>query len=428
MDRLRRAWPVALGLFVLAGATGVLYRLGLTYGWTAGLDLVNIRHAHSHLMYFGWVTPLLFALVAAHLPTLTGRALPRSMRGVLIACFGAALVSYPLFLAFGYTPVALGSARMPLAVIGSSLNIVGWYGFVWIYARMTRGVPRTAPLVLWDIALTFLVLATLGAWGLALLKPLGIESATWASALTHIFLDLFSEGWLVLGVLGLAYAALDAPPRWSARGVHWSLYLLLVGLPVTFALGMARSLVPPGLMTVARLGSVAVGLGLLVQAVLLGRRLTRAERWLWGVPLALLAMKALAQLGAGILPDVWWGSQHGLRIFYLHLMLLGVVSLGLVAAATRVWGEDATRGRSLFYGAVLLLLASLVPLTPLWPVAWVGRWAYVLAVAIAPLPVGAALVMLWHGARRSPPRSPSTTQCSITAVGTQQATPEAIPV
>lgn len=58
-------WFSALGVFVLAGLTGAFMRFGLIYGFPWGLQYANIRHAHSHTMYFGWVTPALMALIAA---------------------------------------------------------------------------------------------------------------------------------------------------------------------------------------------------------------------------------------------------------------------------------------------------------------------------------------------------------------------------
>lgn len=391
---LPRAWRAALSAFVVAALTGLLYRTGLTYGVTLGFDLVHIRHAHSHLMYFGWATPALFALMAAALPRLTGRPAPRGLAGVLTACFGAALVAYPLFLLFGYTPVAVGPARMPLAVIGSTLNMFGWWGFTLLYARWTRGVERGPALLLWDLALTMLVLATLGAGGLALLKPLGIEDPTWASALTHIFLDLFSEGWFVLAVLGLAHAVLrPAPSRWTA----WSLYALGAGVPVLFALGMPSALVPPGLKLLARAGGTLVGLGLLAQTAVLARAaLGRGAglRWRWLVPLAFLAMKAAGQLGISLAPGAWWSGLPGLRILYLHLMLLGFVTLGAAAAARAAWGPAAGRGHALFYAAVTAVLLTLVPLSSLWPAPWGGRWTFVLATWTAAAPILAALVLL----------------------------------
>ena len=38
--------------FTIAAATGAFFRFGAAYGISAGLDLTNVRHAHTHLMHF----------------------------------------------------------------------------------------------------------------------------------------------------------------------------------------------------------------------------------------------------------------------------------------------------------------------------------------------------------------------------------------
>jgi len=396
--RLTWVWWSALAVFVLAGSTGALYRMGLAHGWTAGFDLTNIRHAHSHLMYFGWVTPLLFALIARGLHGGMNVELPARMNRVLAGCFAAAMLSYPLFLLFGYTPVAIGEKRLPIAVIGSTLNMGAWYAFVVWYVRASRGIRRTQGHLLWDVALTFLILATIGAGGLALLKPLGIQSDVWTSALTHVFLDFFSEGWFVLAVLGLAHYALLGGGR---TGGHWSIYLLCIGLPFTFALGMPSVLVPSGLAIVARVAGILVAIGLLANVTQLWPAATDERRWVWCIPLLMLALKAVGQLVSGLLPGIWWADLHGMRILYLHLMLLGFVSLGLVAAAEYVWGRTVTRGAVWFYAAVCAVLTSLVPLSPLWPIALSGRWAFDIAAWLSFAPVSAAIALIIRG---YPPR------------------------
>ena len=377
--------------FVLAGLTGVLYRFILANGFDTGLELTNIRHAHSHVMYFGWATPALFTLIGRHVLRQRGEPTPRSLQWILAGSFAAALSAWPLFMAFGYTPVQIGSARMPIAVISSTLNMVAWYAFVVFYVRRTRGRERDRPLQLWDVALTFLVLATLGAGGLALLKPLGIEDPAFASALTHVFLDFFSEGWFVLGVLGLAAAELN-PPGMSHR--RWTIYLLSAGLPMTFALGMPSVLVPPLLKIFAGIGGVLVGAGLLGVLWEIHRE-TRPGQigWLWYIPLGFLAVKALGQLAVSALPAIDWSSMHGLRVLYLHTMLLGFVTLGLVAASRRVWIPRSRLAVPAMFGGVLLVMLSLVMLTPLLPSPWspykIAAWLSVLPV------IGAA--WLWMG-------------------------------
>ena len=421
----RWLWRGALGCLILAGLTGVLFRFGLSYGFTLGFNLGNVRHAHSHLMYLGWVTPALFALIARQLPAFTGQPFSRAAKGVIGATLGGALAAYPLFMAFGYTSVALGEARVPPAAVAAGLNMLVWYGFVGLYVRARRGRTLTRALLFWDLALAFLVLALIGAWGLSMLKPLGIDDPVWSTALTHLFLDLFSEGWFVLGVLGLAYATLK--PAAHTAG-HWSLWLVCAGLPVTFALGMPASLVPSSLKVLARLGSLLVAAGLLVNVWILwgaiekggvgergrgregkGKRFALPQaihaflprslspslpRVLWRIPLVLLGAKLVVQLVLGLWPGVWWAELHTLRVLYLHLMLLGFVTLGLVAGATYVWGRAATRGRLWLYVAVLLVIVSLLPMTPAWPPVWHGSWTLIAAAWIALTPVVAAVWML----------------------------------
>lgn len=62
-----------------------------------------------------------------------------------------------------------------------------------------------------------------------------------------------------------------------------------------------------------------------------------------------------------------------------------------------------TRGRRAFATSAAALLLSIVPLTPVWPAAWQGRWAFVAAALLA---LGPALVALRMLAAR-PPRSDS---------------------
>ena len=120
-------------------------------------------------------------------------------------------------------------------------------------------------------------------------------------------------------------------------------------------------------------------------------------RGLWPIPLVLLWTKLVVQLILSLWPGVWWAELHSLRVFYLHVMLLGFVTLGLVAAATHVWGCAATRGRLWLYVTVLFVIVSLLPLTPVWPMAWRSSWILDAAAWIALTPVIAAVGMLLRG-------------------------------
>ncbi len=391
---LERAWRASLVVFALAGLTGALFRWVVAQGWATGLHPVNVRHAHSHLMYFGWATPALMALVAAHVEQATGRRM-RGVGAVLAAVFGLALLAYPPFLLWGYAPAVLGGTRLPLSVMAAGFNVLGWYGFVILYAHARRqgfGGPAAQR---FDLALGLLVLATLGAWGLALSQPLGVATEALSAALTHLFLDVFGEGWFVVGVLALAYAAAETG---GARSLsHHPLFAVAAGVPFTFALAMPAGLVPPLWKGLAGVGSGLVGAALLATVVMLWPRLRSG---LWRVALALLAVKAVGQIAVALVPGVHWAALAGLRVLYLHLMLLGFVTLGLAAAA-RGAGLP-THGASGLAALVGVLLATLVPLTGFWPAALGGAWVFIAAALAALGPPLAALFMATGGARVAP--------------------------
>jgi hypothetical protein len=390
---LRWGWIAALGLFVLAGLTGSLYRFGLLHGLPADLQLANVRHAHSHLMYYGWVTPALMSLIASYLlRDLTDKQARRVWRRRFGLVIGLTLVlavlAYIPFLLYGYGLAAVGTAQLPPAVIASFFNLIGWYAFILFYWRLTRGQARRPAWRLWDLALGFLLLASLGGWGLALARPLQINNPALLSGFTHFFLDLYSYGWFVLALLGLMVA--KAPQISGQRLAPWAEGLLLMGLPVIFLLSMPAGLLPPAVRVVAGLGGILVAGGLWLFLWLLWPQLGSA----WRVPLFFMGLSGLALVSVSLPGVADWAAAMGLRISYLHWLLLGSISLGLWAAAADLWGKEAVRGHFTFTLAVLLLILSLIPLTRLWPLAWGGRWTVELAAWVSLGPTLVALMMI----------------------------------
>lgn len=389
---LQRVWFAALACFVLAGATGSLMRFGLLSGFPAGLQLLNVRHAHSHLMYFGWVTPALMALIASRLPAPPSRRLT----GLLAAIIAAALAAYVSFLFTGYRPVAIGESSLPASTVLAGLNVLLWYGFVASYRRATRGLPRYPWLRYWDAALGFLVLASLGAWGLALANVVGLDEPLWSLALTHLFLDLFADGWFVLALLGLAYAAL--PEAAAHRAAPWGETMLIAGLPLTFLLSLPAGSLPVAVRWVVGAAALLVGAGLLANLWALAP-VAWAKGRQWLVPLAFLALKAVAEMTMSVPAGAAWAGSMALRIPYLHWLLLGFVTLGLAAAAEQRWGRAAVFARPWLVATVILLELSLLPLTLLWPASWGTAWALHIAAWASLGPVLVVIVMLLYRAR-----------------------------
>jgi hypothetical protein len=355
-------------------------------GFPAGLQLLNVRHAHSHLMYFGWVTPALMALIASRLPVTAGR-----QSRILGAMIVAAVAAYGSFLMTGYRPLVVGDTNLPTSTILAGANVLLWYGFVILYRRATRGLPRYLWVRLWDAALGFLVLSSLGAWGLALSNVLGLDKPLVSLALTHLFLDLFADGWFVLALLGLAFAAL--PEAAAHRAAGWGETLLVAGLPLTFLLSLPATSLPAAVRWIVGAAALLVGAGLLANVwALLPVVWTKARLWL--IPLGFLSLKAGAEITMAIPAGAAWAGSMALRIPYLHWLLLGFVTLGLAAAAEQRWGRDAVFARPWLVISVILLQLSLMPLTLVWPPSWGAAFALHFAAWASLGPVLVTVAML----------------------------------
>ncbi len=368
----RVLWLGSLLAFVLAGLTGALYRFKLLYGFPSLLSPTHIRHAHSHLMFFSWIIPPLFLLATVHISSLTRKAWPRWSLGVIAATFLLGLTTYLPFLFYGYGPASLGRVTLPLAPILSSWNILAWYLFIGLYLYTTWGIPRSLPLRLWDLAFLFLALSSMGAWGRLLLVRLNISDPFWSALFVHLFLVLFTDGWVVFALLALAIHDPAPFPATTPRG-KW---FLALGLPLSVLLSVPSPVLPKGLLLPAGIGGILVALGIFLMVFPL---LTRSPKKAWRIPLCFLLLKAIMELGYTFPSIAQWALKNGFRIPYLHILLLGFASLGIFVAVREELGPSWVPDlRWTVFGVVLLILA-LLPLTGLWPSSLGGRWTQLFA-------------------------------------------------
>ncbi|MFH5832314.1 hypothetical protein ACG2F4_01545 [Halalkalibaculum sp. DA3122] len=398
----RYLWQVILCCFVLAALTGVLYRLGMIMPLPADLSLQNIRHAHSHLMFFGWASALPLLLMYGEIKSIekkenSGLSLIYSSLWAIL-CFG--LLSYPFFLLFGYRPVTVGSTSLPLSVIFSGLVMVGWYLFMAGYLSMRKHIGEEDRNGWFEASLVMLFISSLGAWGVAVAQFSGVSNPLVGKALTHFFLACFTEGWVVLAAVALLDELLEINTGSLPFSSQVLMVLILLGAPLTFPYGISETLVTPEMLITARSGGLISGAALCLAMYALlrnGKRLNSIFRW----PIWLLLIKGVMQVAASVMPSGFWLSDHALRIFYLHILLLG----GFTLVGIGYLFQGRTLGTSVFSGVVLsviLVLASLLLLTRLWPIAWSGMWVYYVVTAVAVLPALAVGAVWWKLTTQSP--------------------------
>lgn len=393
---IKRYSSFAFFALAVAVCTGMLLRFGLVLGMpTWAQNYTAIRHAHSHLMYFGWVTVGLMALIWHFLPTLTGRPLPRGVGLQMVASALLALLSFPAFWVNGYGVTQIGSAELPLGSMAAGLNGLVWLLFAALYGRATWGLAeRPLPVQLWDWAVVLLLFAFSGALGLVTSIALGSSSLLLQQLSLHLFLDLFGVGWFSLALLGVLWAFLGQ----AAQPAGWlptqSLALLLAP---TFMLGVSSALVTTDMFWVAALANLAA-------AMLLGRHLLALWRQRQALPL--LVRFGLLILGVHLLtalavawPGVWqWSAGTQLRVFFLHNFLLGWVSSTLVGVLLQRGRSHALPGEQImtfvWISAVATMLVALLGVgflqfTPVPAVTWLWLAAW------SSIPLAAVAVWVW---------------------------------
>lgn len=396
-------WGLALFSFLLAASTGAYFRFTLV----APLPGIHeyIRHAHSHLMFFSWVTPALILLIGWDL-----RRRGREGRGFPLLAIGAAvggLLTYYPFLKSGYHLTPFMGKLLPISMLTSGLNGFVWYAFAITYFFSARGLKRDVRLRLYDVAVIMMLVSTVAIAVLAYLGVSGQVQRPVMLALVDWFLTLFADGWFGLAILALAALTADRArlASWPMSTFAWLLGAGMVVRSVGRFAADATSL-SWGTTVESLGGALAAAMWLLLIYPLLrvGNDVLRGSDepapptgitlLLRQLVLLLLFVKgAVELLGATPLLREWI-AQPSLHIFFLHAFLLGAVSFSLIGSMRLELGEAGFRGAAFFIGAVGLMVSALLPLTPVWPRALAGVWVLRAAAYTSLLPVLVALYAL----------------------------------
>lgn len=342
------AWFSAALLTALA--LGVWLRWFLAGQAAIPLDFKHLRHAHSHVGFFGVLFPL------AWLGWAQARARgPGLKTGLTYA--GAVVLSTIGFLQAGYGPVA---------IVGSTI-----VGAIWI---ITAWRLRRRMLSLYDplgAILPGVILAE------ACIPPIAYFLRRQPD-LAHGFVTMFLSALLLLVIIPSALAA-----RKTSAG-PWPVYLLCAGLG-TCALGVWPHPIS--------FGGLGVGAMMIAIATLRAKSLEPWLRALW-----LAVSVGLTALSLGLVPN-----NRAVGVGSIHFMILGPVLATLAPSAMKLelpaWSWWIYAAATAAFGLALVAMGLTSSATLLSVAAWTGT-------AVALWWTG-ALVAQVIGAKRTTTTSPS---------------------
>lgn len=394
MQTFHRIWQLSLLSFIMAALTGFLFRYAMLYPVHESLNLANIRHAHSHLMFLNWICPPIMIWMILDFTDKMSPSKKQSFKICFYVMLFLGFLSFPFFLFYGYQSVPLGSANLPLAAIISGLVMITWYWFAWLYFSLKKIGAVSIPRLLFEGALLALLISSLGAWGVSIFQFTAVDSPLISSAMTHFFLSVFTEGWAVLGILGIIWANIKTPDHVQFKGWLWM--PILFGSMMIFPFSLTQSLITPAMLYTAYAGVILIVIALSLNVYLLFNA-GAFSGFIWKTVLILLAIKILFKIAA-ILPFDIWPGEHGLRVLYLHLLLLGIITIVLFE---RFQPLSKPLFKNLFVISALLVILSLVLISGYWPPAWAPPDIYFWIMIISVLPAITAVPLFAESFKNS---------------------------
>lgn len=348
---------VSFLFFSLVAITGVWMRF-YPFVPDPSIPYPHVLHAHSHFALLGWAFLGCF-VIFLHLFWLR---IHQKKQAVLAASAltGISLAMLVAFLYQGYGP---------LSIAASTLHIFAEYWVAFIICRTVRqnsafsGIG--APFI--KGSLIALILSSAGPFSLAFIAARGMKETPWYDMAIYFYLHFQYNGWLLLFLIGLLVLLLRRKGiPFDAGGMKISFWMYFIAL---FP-GYFHSIlwVEPG--KIVKGMAAAAGAVQFVAVLLLFWSLRGSLRHLRrecsgpvnaGLLMTLLALFVKSVLELGLLsPDLALlvYDTRSVVIGYLHLTLLGVVSLFILVqyGMAGIWKMNrlALFGISVFYAGFLL--------------------------------------------------------------------------
>jgi hypothetical protein len=284
----------------------------------------NLLHGHSHFAFGGWVMPILLALILKFFPALALLIKYKHWRNIaalfMISAYGM-LFSFPVQ---GYKAVS---------ITFSTLSIFASFYLVIVLWKLLSNYTNSVSAKFLKAGLFYLAISAIGPFATAPIIAMGEAGTPVYYNAIYYYLHFQYNGWFTFTILAIIYKMLER----NKVKTNSSLVFILFNLAVIPAFFLSVLWNQPGIIY-----NIIGGMAALVQVVALVYLVKDIKNfnWKWrgGESIFLLAisafvLKIVLQLISAI-PSVavLAYQQRNITIAYLHLVLLGFVSLFAFAA------------------------------------------------------------------------------------------------
>lgn len=312
---------------LLVSAIGVVLRYKISFSLPF-IDQKYLLHGHSHFAFAGWITQALMALLVNYLSD-NGDAL--AFKRYRFLQYANLITAYGMFISFpivGYSFVS---------ILFSTLSIFVSYAFAIQYWRDLSKIKKTVAHAWFKAAIVFNALSSLGAFSLAFMLATHHFNERFYLGSVYFFLHFQYNGWFFFACMGLLSNRIVSLGVSNQRIKNIFSLFFYSSLPAYF-LSAPWLQIPNWTYWIVVVSAIAqlVGWMHLVKSIIEIKQVLKQSVGilsfrvftLVGVALAIkLSLQALSVIPA--LSKLAFGFRP-IVVGYLHLVLLGVISLFLI--------------------------------------------------------------------------------------------------
>lgn len=322
---------IPLLFFFITALTGVWMR---SISIMPGLQIISydhILHGHSHIAILGW---LFFAILIIYLAFMW-KHLPHKKEAKWLLIISAIVTSF-MFIAFLYQGYALYS------IILSTLHIfTEYWAIIFIFKTITYhpDMPKTSRLFIKTGAI-MLFISSFGPFGLGAIASMGLRNSPLFEMAIYFYLHFQYNGWLYYMLIGFFILLLkQAKIILNKQLLKWSFLIYTLAILPGFLLSILWYDLGRFAYLLSAIGGLGqfIGVGLFLWALYIERQAFKKSfnqtfLYLSRFAFIILLAKAMMELGLLIpsLSAIIYDTRH-VVIGYLHLTLLGFISLSVLA-------------------------------------------------------------------------------------------------
>lgn len=340
---LKKWLTVALLNLLIVAAIGVILRYKIAYSLPF-IEQKKLLHGHSHFAFSGWVSQALMSLMVARIGAYTGKDMFRRYNWILWANIICAYGMLTGFLIQGYGA---------LSIFFSTCTLVISYIFMGYMWRDVNSCKQSSIIFPWFKAATFFnALSSIGALSLAYMMATKNMHQHWYLAAVYFFLHFQYNGWFSFGVLGLLSEKLsdNGVPRKKLLAIF---RLFAVACIPAYFLSALWLPIPPAVYLIVVASAILQAIAWGWTVLLIKKHREQLSNSIKGLSYNIILLSVIAfsikfmlQLGSTIpaLSTLAFGFRP-IVIGYLHLVLLGCISLFLIGYAIHTGAIEANAWR-----------------------------------------------------------------------------------